>query len=440
MRKPLVAGLAGLALLLVPAAATAASSDTYRHLNLFGDVFERIRKDYVEEIDEGELIEAAIKGMLSSLDPHSSYLNPEFFKKMKEDTRGAFGGLGIEVSMDQNGLVRVIAPIIDTPAFRAGVEAGDLITHLDGEQVLGMTLHEAVDKMKGQINTDITLTILRTGAEEPLSITIKRDTIKVNPVRFRTEGNAAYVWITTFNEQAESGLKKAMASLGAELGEAIEGVILDLRGNPGGLLDQAIAISDAFLNQGEIVSTRGRQPEDANRYNAREGDIANGKPIIVLINSQSASASEIVAGALQDHERAIIMGTKSFGKGSVQTIMPLAGRGAIKLTTSRYFTPSGRSIQATGIVPDIVVEQARIERLESGPERSEASLRNHLEGEGTESPSAVQPGADATEPEPEPAASADAAGAQPEKLEDYQLARAIDLLRGISMFGDRLAN
>ena len=438
MRKPLVAGLAGLALLLVPAAATAASSDTYRHLNLFGDVFERIRKDYVEEIDEGELIEAAIKGMLSSLDPHSSYLNPEFFKKMNEDTRGAFGGLGIEVSMDQNGLVRVIAPIIDTPAFRAGVEAGDLITHLDGEQVLGMTLHEAVDKMKGQINTDITLTILRTGAEEPLSITIKRDTIKVNPVRFRTEGNAAYVWITTFNEQAESGLKKAMASLGAELGEAIEGVILDLRGNPGGLLNQAIAISDAFLNQGEIVSTRGRQPEDANRYNAREGDIANGKPIIVLINSQSASASEIVAGALQDHERAIIMGTKSFGKGSVQTIMPLAGRGAIKLTTSRYFTPSGRSIQATGIVPDIVVEQARIERLESGPERSEASLRNHLEGEGTESPSAVQPGADATEPEP--AASADAAGAQPEKLEDYQLARAIDLLRGISMLGDRLAN
>jgi carboxyl-terminal processing protease len=352
---------------------------------------------------------------------------------MNESTKGVFGGLGIEVSMDQTGLVRVITPIVDTPAYRAGVEAGDLITHLDGEQVFGMTLDEAVAKMKGRINTDITLTIVRARVEEPLSITIKRDTIKVDPVRSRTEGNVGYVWITTFNAQTDVGLKKAMASLKSELGEAIEGIILDLRGNGGGLLDQAIAISDAFINQGEIVSTRGRHAEDANRYNAREGDIADGLPMIVLINGNSASASEIVAGALQDHGRAIIMGTKSFGKASVQTIMPLAGRGAIKLTTSRYYTPSGRSIQATGIVPDIIVEQARIEPVESGPLRNEASLRNHLEGEGEE-----QSGAGTTEPKPE--GGAEAAEAEPERPEDYQLARALDLLRGITLFGGRLAN
>ena len=366
MHRLLVAGLLGLFLLATPAVAYAAGSETYRQLNLFGDVFERVRADYVEEVSDTELIEAAIKGMLSSLDPHSSYLNPDSFKEMQEQTRGEFGGLGIEVSME-NGFVKVIAPIEDTPAFRAGIKPGDLITHLDGESVLGLTLNDAVEKMRGPVNTDITITVSRLGIEEPFDVTIKRAKIKVGSVRHRTEGKAAYIRITAFSEQTEGGVKAAIKALKKELGDELQGVILDLRGNPGGLLDQAVAVADAFLDQGEIVSTRGRREQDSKRYNANKGDISNGKPVVVLINGGSASASEIVAGAMQDHNRAIVMGTKSFGKGSVQTIMPLAGRGAIRLTTSLYYTPSGVSIQAKGIEPDIIVEQARLEPIDAGP-------------------------------------------------------------------------
>ena len=429
MHRLLVAGLLGLFLLATPAVAYAAGSETYRQLNLFGDVFERVRADYVEEVSDTELIEAAIKGMLSSLDPHSSYLNPDSFKKMQEQTRGEFGGLGIEVSME-NGFVKVIAPIEDTPAFRAGIKPGDLITHLDGESVLGLTLNDAVEKMRGPVNTDITITVSRLGIEEPFDVTIKRAKIKVGSVRHRTEGKAAYIRITAFSEQTEGGVKAAMKALKKELGDELQGVILDLRGNPGGLLDQAVAVADAFLDQGEIVSTRGRREQDSKRYNANKGDISNGKPVVVLINGGSASASEIVAGAMQDHNRAIVMGTKSFGKGSVQTIMPLAGRGAIRLTTSLYYTPSGVSIQAKGIEPDIIVEQARLEPIDAGPARSEASLRNHLGG--TDEEGDVEGDAEGEE-------AVSAAVSPDSESFDYQLSRAIDLLRGISLSANRYA-
>ena len=429
MHRLLVAGLLGLFLLATPAVAYAAGSETYRQLNLFGDVFERVRADYVEEVSDTELIEAAIKGMLSSLDPHSSYLNPDSFKEMQEQTRGEFGGLGIEVSME-NGFVKVIAPIEDTPAFRAGIKPGDMITHLDGESVLGLTLNDAVEKMRGPVNTDITITVSRLGIEEPFDVTIKRAKIKVGSVRHRTEGKAAYIRITAFSEQTEGGLKAAMKALKKELGDELQGVILDLRGNPGGLLDQAVAVADAFLDQGEIVSTRGRREQDSKRYNANKGDISNGKPVVVLINGGSASASEIVAGAMQDHNRAIVMGTKSFGKGSVQTIMPLAGRGAIRLTTSLYYTPSGVSIQAKGIEPDIIVEQARLEPIDAGPARSEASLRNRLGG--TDEEGDVEGDAEGGE-------AVSAAVSPDSESFDYQLSRAIDLLRGISLSANRYA-
>ncbi|MBL6946092.1 MAG: S41 family peptidase [Rhodospirillales bacterium] len=395
-------------------------ADTYQLLNLFGDVFERVRADYVEEPTDEEMIEAAIVGMLSSLDPHSSYLSPKNFREMQVQTRGEFGGLGIEVTME-SGLVKVVAPIDDTPAFRAGVEAGDLISHLDGEAILGLTLDQAVKKMRGKIGTDIIMTIRREG-REPFDVTITRAVIKIQSVRSRLEGKIGYVRVTQFNEQAKSGIEKAMAKFADEIGAELVGVVLDLRNNPGGLLDQAVGVSDLFMDRGEIVSTRSRRPEDTQRFNARPGDVANGLPVVVLINGGSASASEIVAGALQDHGRALLLGTKSFGKGSVQTIVPLAGRGAMKLTTARYYTPSGRSIQQVGIEPDIEVQPARVETIDRPRGRREADLRGALEnGNAPKTDDAQEKTED------------DAVDAE-ETPQDYQLARALDLLRGIALF------
>ncbi len=338
---------------------SAAASDTYRELNLFGDVFERVRADYVEKPDDQKLVESAINGMLAGLDPHSSYMDPKSFRDMQVQTRGEFGGLGIEVTME-DGLVKVVAPIDDTPAAKAGVMANDIITQLDDEAVQGLTLNQAVDKMRGPVNTKIKLTIMRKGADKPIDVTIMRDVIRVKSVRSHPEGeDVGYIRITQFNEQTTDGLKQAINDLNSQLGaDKIKGWVVDLRNNPGGLLDQAISVSDTFLDKGEIVSTRGRNPEETQRFNARPGDMTKGKPVIVLINGGSASASEIVAGALQDHKRATLVGTRSFGKGSVQTIIPLgAGNGALRLTTARYYTPSGRSIQAKGITPDIEVQQ-----------------------------------------------------------------------------------
>ncbi|KAA5596780.1 S41 family peptidase [Blastochloris sulfoviridis] len=401
-------------------AKSAATSDTYRQLNLFGDVFERIRSDYVEKPDESKLIEAAINGMLTSLDPHSSYMDAKTFKDMQIQTRGEFGGLGIEVSME-DGLVKVVAPIDDTPAARAGVQAGDLITHLDGEQVQGLTLQQAVEKMRGPVNTPITLRITRKGAEKPVEIKLVRDTIHIRVVRSREEGDdkdIAYIRLSSFTEQTADALKKAIEDLTKKIpADKLKGFIIDLRNNPGGLLDAAVDVSDAFLERGEIVSTRGRNSDETQRRNARGGDLTKGKPIIVLINGGSASASEIVAGALQDHKRATVLGSRSFGKGSVQTIMPLGANGAIRLTTARYFTPAGRSIQAKGIDPDIELiqdfpEEQKAKAGGAVEPRGESSLRGHLkndkEDERTGSPAYVP-----TDPK-----------------EDKQLGMAIDLLRG----------
>src|SRR5882762_2127602 len=360
----------------VPQAAKS-NSDTYRQLNLFAEVFERVRSDYVEEVSDETLVESAINGMLSSLDPHSSYLNAKNYKDMQVQTRGEFGGLGIEVTME-NGLVKVVSPIDDTPAAKAGIKPNDFITNLDGEPVAGLTLPEAVEKMRGLVNSPIKLTIRREG-RDPFDVTLTRAIVKVQSIKSHLEGdNIGYIRITSFNEQTDSGLQNAVKNLKQQAGNKLVGYVLDLRNNPGGLLDQAIAVSDAFLERGEIVSTRGRRSEDAQRYNARPGDIAAGLPIVVLINGGSASASEIVAGALQDHRRAILLGTKSFGKGSVQTIIPLPGHGAMRLTTARYYTPSGRSIQAKGIEPDIEVQQAKIEVIEEGQRRRESDLRGAL--------------------------------------------------------------
>ena len=420
---PRLVVLATVLILLIPQTASTQDqgAETYKQVKLFGDVFERVRADYVEEVSDQELIEAAIRGMLASLDPHSSYLDPKSFQDMRVQTKGEFGGLGIEVTME-NGLVKVVSPIDDTPAFRAGVQAGDLISHLDSEPVLGLTLAEAVEKMRGPVNTDLVLTIRRPN-REPFDVTITRDVITVQSVRSRLEDDVAYLRVTAFNEQTSPGLEEAVTRLSERAGGSLKGYVLDLRNNPGGLLDQAIAVSDAFLDHGEIVSTRGRHPDDAQRYNAREGDLASGLPIVVLINGGSASASEIVAGALPDHGRAIIMGTRSFGKGSVQTIIPLSGSGAMRLTTSRYYTPSGRSIQATGIEPDIEVEQARLEPLDSAVSRREEDLRGALSNEGSEDGDSAEDGA-ASEEEPK----------------DYQLSRAIDLLQGLSLFRERALN
>ena len=359
----------------------AANTQIYRHLDLFGDVLERVRTDYVEEPEDQKLIESAINGMLSALDPHSAYLSPKHFQDMQVQTRGEFGGLGIEVTME-SGVVKVVAPIEDTPAARAGMMTGDLITHLDNEQILGLTLQEAVEKMRGPVNTPIVLTIVRKDEEEPLEIKIVRDVIRINPVKSRSEvdGTVGYIRITTFNEKTHANLKTAVKKLEKQMGKKLVGYVVDLRNNPGGLLDQAIAVSDAFLDKGAIVLTRGRNLEETQRSNARLGDITKGKKIAVLINGGSASASEIVAGALHDHGRGTVIGTRSFGKGSVQTIIPLGSNGAIRLTTARYYTPSGRSIQAKGIDPAIKVEQELPEELRKKKikPRGEANLRGHL--------------------------------------------------------------
>jgi len=420
---PRLVALATVLFLLIPQTASTQDqgAETYKQVKLFGDVFERVRADYVEEVSDQELIESAIRGMLASLDPHSSYLDPKSFQDMRVQTKGEFGGLGIEVTME-NGLVKVVSPIDDTPAFRAGVQAGDLISHLDGEPVLGLTLAEAVERMRGPVNTDLVLTLRRPN-REPFDVTITRAVITVQSVRSRLEDDVGYLRLTAFNEQTSPGLEQAVNRLSEQAEGSLKGYVLDLRNNPGGLLDQAIAVSDAFLNAGEIVSTRGRHPDDAQRYNAREGDLANGLPIIVLINGGSASASEIVAGALQDHGRAVIMGTRSFGKGSVQTIIPLSGSGAMRLTTSRYYTPSGRSIQATGIEPDIEVEQARLEPLDSVVSRREEDLRGALSNEKSEEGDGTRDSA-----------------VDEEEIEDYQLSRAIDLLQGLSLFQERALN
>src|SRR6202790_2708556 len=400
--------------LLAGSAARAAASDTYRELNLFGDVFERVRSDYVEKPDDSKLVESAISGMLTGLDPHSSYMDAKSFRDMQVQTRGEFGGLGIEVTME-DGLVKVVAPIDDTPAAKAGVMANDIITQLDDEAVQGLTLNQAVDKMRGPVNTKIKLTIMRKGSDKPIEVTIMRDVIRVKSVRAHNEGDdVGYIRITQFNEQTTDGLKQSINDLTSQLGaDKIKGYVIDLRNNPGGLLDQAISVSDTFLDKGEIVSTRGRNPEETQRFNARPGDMTKGKPLIVLINGGSASASEIVAGALQDHKRATLIGTRSFGKGSVQTIIPLgAGNGALRLTTARYFTPSGRSIQAKGITPDIEVLQEVPEDLKARTDtKGEASLRGHLKAEGNE-----ESGSQSYVP--------------PDEKDDAALKMALDLLRG----------
>ena len=357
------------------------SENLYEQLKIFGGVLEKVQREYVDEPENRELIEAAMIGMLQSLDPHSAYMPPKNFEDMKVQTKGEFGGLGIEVTMER-GLVKVVAPIADTPAERAGILTNDLIARLDGEDVLGLTLSDAVDIMRGKIGTKITLTVLREGEEDPLEIDIIRDIIEIKAVRYRAEGpdgQIAYIRLTTFNENTTKNLRKAMAELSASAGKGkFAGYILDLRNNPGGLLGEAVKVSDSFLSQGEIVSTRARKTEDNIRFNARRGDMSKGAPVLVLINGGSASASEIVAGALQDHHRALVVGTQSFGKGSVQTVIPLPNDGALRLTTARYFTPSGRSIQALGVTPDVIIDQELPEDMKPRPRRSEASLRGHL--------------------------------------------------------------
>ncbi|MEM9012565.1 MAG: S41 family peptidase [Pseudomonadota bacterium] len=406
---------------------TSHTRSTYEYLDLFGDIFERIRSVYVEDVQDSELIEAAIDGMLSSLDPHSSYLPPDDFDDMRTQTRGEFGGLGIEVTLE-DGFVRVVSPIDDTPAARAGIEAGDFITHVDNEPVLGLNLNEAVERMRGPVGSEITVTIIREGRDEPFDVTLVRDTIQIRAVRARTEGEAVIVRVTTFNQQTFPNLEREINEQVEELGgiENVEGFVIDLRNNPGGLLTQAIEVSDAFLDAGEIVSTRGRNPEESERYNATEGDLAGGRPIVVLINGGSASASEIVAGALQDHQRAIILGSKSFGKGSVQTIMPLQGRGAIRLTTARYYTPSGRSIQRLGIEPDILVQQRQFAEDESVQRRTEADLRGSLDNDSYTDDERRQLEAERRRLE-------DAAQL---REEDLQLAYALDVLKGLSVLAE----
>ncbi len=422
---------------------TELSSELYEQLDLFGRVLERVRADYVDDVSDEELMEAAINGLLTSLDPHSGYLSPKGYQEMQVQTRGEFGGLGIEVTME-NGLVKVVSPIDGTPAFRAGIQAGDLISHLDEEQVLGLTLTEAVERMRGRVGTDIKLTIQREGAAAPFDVTITRDKITIVPVDHRLEaGNVGYIRLRTFSEQTQSGLETAIDRIEREAGDDLIGFVIDLRNNPGGLLDQAIQVTDSFLEQGEIVSTRGRRADGAQRYNASEGDLAEGRPIVVLINGGSASASEIVAGALQDHRRAIVVGTKSFGKGSVQTIVQLPGHGAMRLTTARYYTPSGRSIQATGIEPDIEVRPARIEEIAAISGRREENLRGALpnpdggDGETETEENTAPPGASQGPDGDEEAAEGETDSDQPV---DYQLARAIDLLQGVHLFNRRVVN
>lgn len=464
-RKAIIGVIAAAMVVMVPLVATtqevakkkANPADTYRQLDLFGTVFERVRANYVTEVTDEQLIEAAIRGMLSSLDPHSSYLDPKNFGDMKVNTKGEFGGLGIEVTTDK-GYVKVIAPIDETPAARAGVQAGDLITHIDGKSINGLTLNQAVERMRGKVNTDITITIRREGVKA-FDITITRAVIKIRAVRARAEGNVAYLRITAFNEQTFKSLEAAIARMKKEIGGDLAGYVVDLRNNPGGLLTQAIAVSDAFLDKGEIVSTRGRRADESQRWNAKKGDLAEGKPVVVLINGGSASASEIVAGALQDHRRAMILGTQSFGKGSVQTIVPLPGRGAMRLTTALYYTPRGTSIQGKGITPDIKVAQAKIEPLVAGPGgRRESDLRGTIKNPNApkageekkkedEKPGAEKKPEPGEKPKPEAREGEKKDGDKTAKkpapkktTEDYQLARALDLIRGVALFKGAAVN
>ena len=409
----------------------ARKASVYEQLDLFGDIFERIRSQYVEDVDEGELIEAAINGMLTSLDPHSSYLSPDDAQAMRVQTRGEFGGLGIEVTQEE-GFVKVVSPIDGTPADDAGVQAGDFITHVDGESVLGLTLDEAVEMMRGPVGSEIIITVVRDGESEPFDVSIIRDTIKLTAVRSRIEGDTVVLRLTTISDQTFPSMRDQLAEKVEELGgmDSVNGFVLDLRNNPGGLLTQAVRVSDAFLEAGDIVSTRGREPQDGDRFNAEAGDLAKGKPLVVLINGGSASASEIVAGALQDHRRAIVVGTKSFGKGSVQTVMPLRGDGAMRLTTARYYTPSGRSIQALGVSPDIIVEQPRRREAEEEDEpqrnsRTEADLRGSLSNDSLSEDERRQIEEDRARAEK----------AAKLREDDYQLAYAIDILKGLSALG-----
>jgi carboxyl-terminal processing protease len=438
MKKLMMAATGGAMLGLVvtsqiagPLLAQDSQSNVYEQLDLFGDIFERIRAGYVEQVDDKALIEAAINGMLTSLDPHSSYLSADDAAAMRVQTSGEFGGLGIEVTQE-DGWVKVVSPMDGTPADAAGILAGDFIVAVNGETVMGLTLDDAVGLMRGPVGSEIIVTILREDVAEPFDVSIIRDTIKLTAVRSRTEGNAVVLRVSTFNEQTFPNLRDGMAEQISAAGgiENIDGIVLDLRNNPGGLLNQAIFVTDAFLDAGEIVSTRGRDPEDGDRFNATPGDLAQGKPIVVLINGGSASASEIVAGALQDHRRAIVVGTNSFGKGSVQTVVPLQGDGAMRLTTSRYYTPSGRSIQALGISPDIIVEQPRPQPASDEDEetvapRSEADLRGSLDNDSLTADEITQIEADR--------ARAEAAAQLRES--DYQLAYAIDILKGLNALG-----
>ena len=401
--------------LLSGTSAVAASAETYRQLSLFGDVFEKVRTDYVEKPEEAKLIEAAVNGMLTSLDPHSSYMDSKSFRDMQVQTRGEFGGLGIEVTME-DGLIKVVTPIDDTPASKAGIMTNDIITQIDDDQVQGLTLNQAVDKMRGPVNSPVKLKISRKEAKEPLLVTLNRDVIKIKPVRSRAEGgDVGYIRLTQFNEQTFEGLRAAIDKVTGEIGaDKLKGYILDLRNNPGGLLDQAVLVSDAFLDRGEIVSTRGRNADETQRFSAKGGDYAKAKPVVVLVNGGSASASEIVAGALQDHKRATVLGTRSFGKGSVQSIIPLGGSGALRLTTARYYTPSGRSIQAKGIEPDVEVTQEIPDELKGKDEtKGEAGLKGHLKQKDAEE----RGGSSAYVP--------------PDPAKDKQLIAAMDLLRGI---------
>jgi carboxyl-terminal processing protease len=405
---------------LIAAAKASASSETYSQLNLFGSVFERIRSGYVEKPDDARLVEGAINGMITALDPHSRYMNEKAWRDMQETTHGEFGGLGIEVTME-NGLVKVVAPMDDTPAAKAGIMSGDLITYINDEAVQGLTLEQAVGKMKGPINTKTRLKIMRKGADQPIDVSVVREIIRVRPVTYRTDGgDIGYVRISSFNEQTTDGLRKAIGDISKQIPpDKLAGYVVDLRNNPGGLLDQAVSVTGTFMSRGEVVSTRGRTPEETQRFAARTGDLTKGKPLVVLINGGSASASEIVAGALHDHKRATLIGTRSFGKGSVQTIIPLdAGKGALALTTARYFTPSGRSIQAKGITPDIEILQDVPDELKARSEtKGEASMRGHLSAEGAE-----QTGSQSYVP--------------PAEKDDKALGAAYNLLRGITVNAD----
>jgi len=448
-------------------AAISKPSDTYKQLDLYADVFEIVRNQYFKPVPDEKLVEASINGMVSSLDPHSSYMNPKDYADLSSQTKGEFGGLGLEVTQE-NGIVKVESPIDDTPAFKANIKSGDLITHIDGEPIVGVPLNDAVEKMRGAPGTQIKLTLRHTEKGEPFEVTLTREVIKVPSVKSRVEGdNVGYIRISSFSEQTQPGLDKAITDLKTQLGNKMVGYVIDLRNNPGGLLNSAISVSNTFLDSGEIVSTRGRNPDDVDHMDAKPGlDKTKGVPVVILINGGTASAAEIVSGALQDHHRAIVMGTQSFGKGSVQTILPLKNEGGLRLTTAEYFTPSGRSIQAKGITPDIEVHQSKIEELEQAGRLHEADLKGALPNPNDPSkpnvPAAGGPGQPSSSATPGPQAKGDKDKADKDKGDkdknekgettaeattqpngkpvDYQLARAVDLLHGVAMFNSRAVN